>query len=143
MSSQYKNQDCINLILEELKANPEFLPFREKELNKYFEKIDKDTVFKKKFSDGQLLGFVSFYCNDESREKSFITVVIVDKSFRGKGIAKELMTKVLAYFKSKGFQECSLAVRKHNTKAIGLYRVFGFIESHSNSDSIFMTKIIK
>ena len=142
MSSQYKNQDCINLILEELEIDANFLPFEEEGLTKYFEKIDNHAAFKKLFSEGQLAGFISFYCNDKNREKSFITMVVVDKNFRGRGIAKELLIEVLACLKSQSFQECSLAVRKYNAKAIGLYKAFGFVETHNDSDSIFMTKRI-
>ena len=51
MPSQYKNQDCINLILEELKIDANFLPFEEEGLINYFEKIDNNAAFKKFFSE--------------------------------------------------------------------------------------------
>ena len=139
MSSPYKNQDCIALINEHLKTDPKFLPSQEGELNRYFAKIDQDAVFEKKYIDGELAGFIAFYANDYESKQAFITMVLVDERYRRKNVAKELLTHVFAVLKDQGFNQCGLAMRPHNFKALRLYQSFGFIETHRDADSIFMT----
>lgn len=142
MSSLYKNQDSIKLILEELSFNSEFLPFTDEELKNYFIKIDGLSTFEKYYINGNLAGFISFYCNDRDTKEAYITLVLVDQKFRGMKIAKMMLIKVLAYVKDNKFSKCSLEVNRNNLAAINLYKSIGFNEVNINNDNIYMTVLV-
>ncbi|MCJ7765115.1 MAG: ribosomal protein S18-alanine N-acetyltransferase [Thiovulaceae bacterium] len=50
----------------------------------------------------------------------------IDKSYRSSGVAKLLMEEMLKELTSLGFKRTLLEVRCDNTRAIALYRGFGF-----------------
>ncbi|NPB06006.1 MAG: GNAT family N-acetyltransferase [Aquificae bacterium] len=54
--------------------------------------------------------------------------LVVDPSYRGRGLGKMLLKKALEYFKSKGLDEAELWVGDENERAISLYRKEGFKE---------------
>lgn len=139
MSFVYQHQDCIALIHQHLIIEPDFLPSDRAKLNKYLAKIDQNARFEKKYIDGQLAGFIAFYANDYQSKHAFITMLLVDERYRRKNVAKQLLTHVLAVVKDQGFCRCSLAMRLHNFKALGLYESAGFVETHRDTESIFMT----
>lgn len=139
MTFLYQHPDCIALIHQHLLIDPDFLPSERAKLNKYLAKIDQHARFEKKYIDGQLAGFIAFYANDYQSKQAFITMLLVDEEYRRKNVAKQLLTRVLAVVKDQGFYQCSLAMRPHNFKALGLYQSFGFVETHRDTESIFMT----
>lgn len=51
--------------------------------------------------------------------------ISIRKEYRNKGIGSELMRAMLARLKSKGYQQCSLAVQKDNY-AFKMYQKLGF-----------------
>lgn len=130
MLLQYRHQDCINLILEELKKNPYFLEFSELELIQYFYKIDNNCYWTKHYENGKLTGFVAFYCNNLESKQAFITLVLVDSKFRGLNIAIQMLNKVLVCVQFKGFTSCALEVKLDNLNAIKVYQSLGFEKIH-------------
>jgi ribosomal protein S18 acetylase RimI-like enzyme len=66
-------------------------------------------------------------------------MMLIDKKYRRLRIATQLLYQVMITLKDKGFERCSLAVRLHNAKAIALYKGYGFVATHSDADSLFMT----
>ena len=142
MLLQYKNEDCINLILNELDVNPSFLDLSDDNIKKYLLKIDEFSVFEKYYIDNQLAGLVSFYCNNEGTKEAFITLVLVDHSYRGKGIAQKLIIKVIDIIKEQGFLKCALEVKADNLNAIKLYSKIGFSEKYRKDDIISMSILV-
>ncbi len=60
------------------------------------------------------------------RSKARIYSLAVVNEFRGRGIAKELLTRVINIVSSMGCAKISLEVRETNQKAILLYSKYGF-----------------
>ena len=52
--------------------------------------------------------------------------IAVDESYRGKGIAKKLISNLIERLKSNEVYSLTLEVRASNVAAIGLYNVLGF-----------------
>lgn len=61
-----------------------------------------------------------------SGEKGMIEDVVVDLVYRGKGIGRKLMEKLLDEAKNKGLDEVLLFSGHHRTAAITLYKSLGF-----------------
>ncbi len=55
--------------------------------------------------------------------------MMVDAGFRGQGIGRALLAGATAWADAHpGITKLSLCVFAHNTRAIALYRAFGFVE---------------
>lgn len=80
------------------------------------------------------LGFVFFYCNSESKDFSYITLIATSNTARGQGVGCSLVNQVLFLSKKRGFRSCRLEVRKANKSALAFYERMGFkiIEERSN-----------
>ena len=62
---------------------------------------------------------------------SIATRLFVDPSHRSKGVAKQLMNKLMAAAKTDGATKVALQVDTENTAALALYRSMGFRAHHS------------
>lgn len=140
--NNYNNKDCISLVIQELETNPSFLPVVYEEIEDYLLKIDQYSIFQKYYIDNQLAGFVSFYCNNETTREAFITLVLVNNNFRGKKIARKLLSDTIDNIKKNNFSKCSLEVNVKNRNAIHLYEKIGFYEVSKKDDSIFMSIMV-
>ena len=126
MSEQYKNKDCIELVMKELEDNPSFLHFTKDEKNNFFLKIDQNAEFLKHYCNENLAGFIACYCHNNESKRAFISLVLIDKHYRGKGISKKIFSHLFRLLKEKEFMCCSLEVRRDNVNAINLYKSLGF-----------------
>lgn len=138
----YRNQDCIDLIHSELEYNPEFLVLNQHESESYFTKIDTYSTFSKYFENDVLAGFISYYCNNLETKEAFITLVLVNRLYRGRSIARKLIENVLITLKKNGFFECKLEVRKDNINAIKLYESLGFSTLYVSADKLVMSVLV-
>lgn len=126
MSVHFTNKDCIDLVIKELEDNPTFLPFAGDERTNFFQKIDQNAVFLKHYCDGELAGFIACYCNSYELRRAFISLVLIDKLYRGKGISKKIFSQLFTLLKEKEFKSCALEVRRDNVSALNLYKSLGF-----------------
>jgi ribosomal-protein-alanine N-acetyltransferase len=55
--------------------------------------------------------------------------IAVHPDFRGRGLGKEMMVRLLSDARSEGMERMTLEVRTGNTAAIELYRALGFVET--------------
>lgn len=115
--SEYLNLSDIDSYTDKIIANAEFMVERDK-------------------------GFISYYANDLTAKKAYITMVIVNKEYRGKQIGKKLLNKVLEDLRSKGFLSCQLEVDKYNCIAYNLYASFGFFKISEDNNKIKMEIIL-
>ena len=143
MLQLYQNNDCIELIEKELKINPNFIEFSNSGKNNYFLKIDQSAEFIRYYYEESLAGFIACYCNNYESKNAFITLVLIDKLYRGKGISKKIFSQLFTLLKEKDFTSCSLEVRRDNVNALNLYKSLGFkrvesTDSHSISMSILL-----
>ena len=76
--------------------------------------------------DGQIVGNITVNRNVPGAKHWFISNVAVSKSYRGRGIARTLMTAAIEFVKEMNGYEISLQVRQGNKPAITLYESFGF-----------------
>lgn len=63
-----------------------------------------------------------------------ITNVVIDKSYRGRGIGEHMLTYLIETSKSLGIENYTLEVRKSNAAAIGLYEKLGFVCEGARKD---------
>ena len=98
-------------------------PWSEQSLS---EELDNDTArFFVAILDGMAVGYIG--ANNISGEV-YVTNVAVLPEHRKKGIAKALLTKLIAQCKSENAAFLTLEVRESNAPAIALYQSFGFTE---------------
>ena len=71
---------------------------------------------------------IALMCNYNviSGKKGWIEDVVVSSNYRGKGIGRQLMNKLLEVGKEKDLSEILLFTADHRTSAIHLYRDLGF-----------------
>ena len=138
----YKNPECIELVRRQLHINRDFLPLSDSEIEGYLSKIDSLSIFNKYYIENNLAGFVSFYCNNEESKEAFITLVLVDESYRGMSIAQKLIIEVIDIIKEQGFLKCNLEVKADNVNAIKLYSKIGFSENYRKGDIISMSILV-
>lgn len=89
--------------------------------------------------NGQVLGFVFFYCNAQDKDISYITLIATAESSRGKGIATSLVRYVLNLARGRGFSRCALEVMKSNVAALSLYKKIGFYLQEDRGGKILMS----
>jgi PhnO protein len=81
--------------------------------------------------EGKLIGYISGKSIERLRyimdRKGFIEDWFVLEEFRGKGIGKQLLTKIIELFKQDGCTHLELSVYTQNREAITVYNQLGFI----------------
>ena len=76
--------------------------------------------------EGQIIGNVTVSRHAPGAKHWFISNVAVTKLYRGRGVARALMTAAIEFVKEMQGYEISLQVRRGNTPAIELYKSLGF-----------------
>lgn len=107
---------------------------------------DSEGFFVAKDGD-KIIGFVAgdanWFSKREKKKVGAIHEIVVLPEYRGMGIGKALMERVLNYFKEKGLDTAELWVGDENERAIEFYKKFGFEESGRYNYWIRMTKRLK
>lgn len=85
------------------------------------------------------LGFVFFYCNSESKDFSYITLIATSNAARGQGIGYSLVNQVLFLSNQRGYSACRLEVRKSNKPALAFYERMGFQIIEDRNDRFLMS----
>ncbi len=83
--------------------------------------------------DGRIVGNVTVSRHAPGAKHWFISNVAVTKLYRGRGIARALMTAAIEFVKEMRGYEISLQVRRGNASAIGLYESSGFKQISATS----------
>lgn len=83
------------------------------------------------FHGEQLVGNTTVFWNEEENAQSgrkigYTEFIFVDPTWRGKHIARELITLGLGYLREHGLEEAHLEVKAQNQNALRLYRDLGF-----------------
>jgi N-acetylglutamate synthase len=93
----------------------------EKNLKRF---ISKNTGLNYVFEvNGKIAGTI--LCGNDGR-RGYLYHVVVDESFRAKGIGKELVQKSLEALKKQGIQKCHLFVFENNELGIGFWKGTGW-----------------
>ena len=75
--------------------------------------------------DNKIIGLSAFYCQPKEFDYAFLSYLAVDNSFRGQGIAKELISKMISFCKKKKIKGIKTSTWLGN-KVTNLYLSFGF-----------------
>lgn len=92
--------------------------------------------------DGEIVGFVSFYCNDLVNKTAYLTQIATNNKFKHKGIGKKLLNICIENCKEENMKLLKLEVQKNNSIAIDFYTKNGFFKFDENDLSFFMKKEI-
>ncbi len=117
------------MVLEDI---PKVLVADEKSFTKAWSEGMFADEIKKEYADyfvaeekGEVVGYGGIWSIFETAELMRIAVI---PEFRGRGIAKDIMTAMIERAKSRGCERMMLEVRKSNISAQELYKKFGFCE---------------
>ncbi len=96
------------------------------DLADYAGKLSRRAVTFEAWSGRRLVGLVAAYLNDPDGREGFVTSVSVDESWRGQGIARELLDRLREHAASLGLARLRLETAKGDARAEALYRGLGF-----------------
>lgn len=89
----------------------------------YSSLVSPDTVYLIVRSKGKLIGYCGLL---QSLDEADITNVAVAEEFRGRGIARQMLEKLMCLGKGRGIERYTLEVRVSNEPALRLYQRLGF-----------------
>ena len=124
------------------KCNNDFIPPLEAKVNiqEYSTKIFQKSVTFEAWDGNIMIGLVAAYFNDPARQTGYITNVSIIGSYKGKGIASNLLYKCVDYARKNSFRNIYLEVARSNHYAINLYMKFGF-HVYENKDFLVLMKL--
>jgi RimJ/RimL family protein N-acetyltransferase len=95
----------------------------------YEDSIAEKTIFLVAEVEGEIVGFARCEGNKLSRFRHKAEFgICISKDYWGYGIGKVLLENILMWADTAGLKKISLKVVQTNTKAIQLYKSFGFVE---------------
>lgn len=132
-------EDCIKLKVTE--AQSEYIATNESSLEAASEHADVARPFVI-YSDGQAVGFAMLVFDveyEDPDDRYWLWRFMIDKNQQGRGIGKEALKQIIAYFKENGATNIRLSTKPGNVKAISLYKSIGFRETgkESNGEELF------
>lgn len=108
------------------------------DVDAYAAKIVSNAIRLEAWNGGNLIGLVAIYCNDKKNFLAYITNVSVQREWAGKGVGNRLTQKVIELAKKSGAKKICLEVECGNTRAIGLYKKYGFTSEKGIGSNIHM-----
>lgn len=96
------------------------------EVPAYVGKIIRTATILSVRSEDVLQAFLAFYCNDHQRRIGYMSMLIVHRDYRRKGLAELLVQESVRLLLQLGFSSYRLEVHKNNLPAIHLYEQLGF-----------------
>jgi ribosomal protein S18 acetylase RimI-like enzyme len=108
----------------------------------YAEKIkDKASLFFR-LEANVLIGLCAAYATDKVKLEAYLTMLAVDPSYRGLGVAKSLIKEMEAKLSLEGFNTIKLEVYKANLGAFSMYKSLGYLITEETDNSYFLLKNI-
>lgn len=124
-----KVTEQINYLLNILSSN--FKGLSAKNIDLLINK--EDTIILGAFNESNLVGILSFICVDMlTKKKGLIEDVVVDPSFRGEKIGKNLMLKAHELAKQLNCTTIHLTSRPSRVEANSLYKSLGYEIKNTN-----------
>lgn len=107
----------------------------------YVEKLKENAFVYSIKNDKEAIGFVAFYANDEELKTAYLVFIAVQPFAQKRNYGKTLLELCINISKEKGMKTLKLEVRKHNHKAIRLYKNYRFeFCGKASEDSIYMIR---
>lgn len=87
------------------------------------------------------VGILAAYMNDQESKTAYLTMLALDSSYRGLGLAEKLLILAEKKAEKLGMKSFKLEVHKNNHSAIGFYKKCGYnICDEETADSYYMIK---
>ena len=107
----------------------------------YARKIDSNGIAIAAVDRNEIVGILTGYVNYD--QFGYISLFSIDDEHQGVGIGKNLYRIYEQIAHDNGLKTIKLQVRKHNSKAISIYKHFGFeIVEEASETSYYMTKTL-
>lgn len=110
------------------------LKIRIKDIDQYVVKLLENSENYYACENGEILGYICFYANDNVTKCAYISQLCVKKGIRNKGIGSFLMNECKKLSKNSGMNKIELEVNKNNENAISFYKRNEFIYSEKKSE---------
>lgn len=125
-----KTASCESIVEHLNKCTDDFNPplYTYIEIEKYGKKIFDNAVTLEAWDKDILVGLIAAYYNDAVTKVGYITNVSVIKSYQGLGISSKLLMHTIDYGRLNNFNEVRLEVNIHNSRALKLYKKYGFVK---------------
>lgn len=110
---------------------PEEMDFSVQDEEKFIENYaeDKGSIMITAFDGDRLVGNASLSCVMDKKKtlhRATFGIAIL-KSDWGQGLAKKILTELIAFAKQAGYERLELEVASANTSAVSLYKKLGFV----------------
>lgn len=105
----------------ELEASSFSMPWKKEDFKDLIER--NDSVYLVLLTDGYIVGCAGYTDNGY---EGYINNVVIDKEYRGRGLARKLVDSLIAIGNGQGVRDFTLEVRVSNVPAIRLYESLGF-----------------
>ena len=132
--------NSFDFVEKELLLDPRLLSGQN--LADYVSKIKNNAEIISITVKGVVIGCVVYYCNNLESKTSYISMLIVNKEYQGKGIGGWLLDAAIMKIKSLGFNVCRLEVRNDNNEAIHLYSKKGFVKVNNDDGKMIMSRTV-
>jgi len=104
------------------------------ELSEYATKLFDNAIVKALYSDGEIVGFIAYYCNDSNTKTAFLAQLAVSDIKKKKGLGSILLDDCMSHCIEKKMNFIRCEVDNNNENAISFYRKKGFVFSSIASD---------
>lgn len=123
-----KDQDVsvIEGIIYSLKDNIYNKTIKDEQLSNLAIKFAKNAVFISILDNEKVVGYAAFYCNNLESKMAFLSMIIIDRDYQGKGCGHMLMDKVCQIAHENGMHSIRLNVANRNINAIRFYEKIKF-----------------
>ena len=81
------------------------------------------------YADGSPVGFTMFAFEpdyEDPNDRYWLWRFMIDESRQGRGLGRQALVHIIAYFKENGATNIRLSTKESNANAIHLYESFGF-----------------
>lgn len=109
----------------------------------YVDKIVRGATILSVRSGDVLQAFLAFYCNDPQRRVGYLSMLLVHRDHRQKGLAALLVEESVRRLRHMDFYKYRLEVHRENVSAIRLYERLGFERTGEESErTLFMELLL-
>lgn len=98
----------------------------DKLINTLAQKYAEIAEFYVVYSGTETVGFIAYYCHDES-ENAFVSMLMVREKFQRQGIGRAFLECVINDCKNLGKNRIRLEVDTDNAKGLSFYKKNGFV----------------
>lgn len=122
------------------KCNKDFIPPLDNKVNikEYAAKIFEKAITFEAWDNNIMVGLVAAYFNDLENKTGYITSVSIIRTYRGIGIAHNLLNNCITHAGLNNFKSICLEVSALNNQAVLIYKKIGFQVQEENDSLLIM-----